>query len=183
MNKRTQPKKRTVQKRPVRKASKPRKKKNSGSLKNSINLLIIWSLVVLNGVLIFSLLHKIISMGSANRTPEANMPGENVQLLEDPVTVTIHNGCGVQGLAGRFQSILTHYSYDVRTVGNSPDPYDKTVIIDRGTKPKQEIERLRQIMGLEKDRVIRIDRGGYSTDVKIILGKDYTNLKVYRNNQ
>jgi len=182
VNKRTQPKKRTVQKRPVRKTSKPRKKKSSSGFKNSINLLVIWSLVVLNGVLIFSLLHKIIGMKP--QTPEKNayMSNRDLEPPEDPVTITIHNGCGVQGLAGRFQTLLTQHRFDVRTVGNSPDPYDKTVIIDRGTKSKQEIDKLRELLGLKKDRVIRIDRGGYSTDVKLILGKDYTNLKIYRNN-
>jgi hypothetical protein len=182
VNKRTQ-KKRTVQKRPVRKTSKPRKKKNTGGFKNSLNLLIIWSLVVLNGVLIFSLLHKIINMGTPNRQHDVIIPGRNTEPLEDPVTVTVHNGCGVQGLAGRFQAILTQYKYDVRDVGNSSDPYDKTVIIDRGTKSKQDIEKLRELMGLKKDRVIKIDRAGYKTDVKIILGKDYSNLSIYKNNQ
>ncbi len=122
-------------------------------------------------------------MGTPNiSTPEAQVPNTDI-LLENPVTVTVHNGCGVQGLASRFQTILTGYQYDIRTVGNSPDPYDKTVMIDRGTRSKQEINELRELMGLKKDRVIKIDRSGYKTDVQIILGKDYSTLRIYRNNQ
>ena len=182
MNKRTQ-KKRIVQKRPVRTTSKPRRTKSAGGFKNKLNLLIIWSLVVLNGVLIFSLLHKIINMGPKNQPKNAFIADRDFEPPEDPITVTIHNGCGVQGLANRFQSLLTQYKYDVRDVGNSSDPYDKTVIIDRGIKSKEEIDTLRELMGLTKDRVIKIDRSGYKTDVKIILGKDYSTLKIYRNNQ
>ena len=178
MNKRTQTK-RTTRPRKTTPAKKPYKKKNLDGFKSKINLVIIWALVVLNGVLIFSLVHKIFNMNSMHVRID---PRPEV-LPEDPVTILIHNGCGVAGLAKTLQDILVRHHYDVRAVGNAPDPYDNTVIIDRGSRSDEEIEALRELMGLNKDKVVKLTRTGYSTDVKIILGKDYSSLKIYKANQ
>lgn len=179
VNKRTHNKRTTVTRKPTP-AKRTKKNKKIGGLKNGFNLVIIWSLVVLNAVLIFSLVHKIVNM----QTPNARMDQRHVEgPPEDPMTVLIHNGCGVPGLAKKFQDVLVKYNYDVRSVGNASDPYDNTVIIDRSKRDDGEIEELRELIGLKKDRVVKLTQDGYTTDVKIIIGKDYSSLKLYKSNQ
>jgi hypothetical protein len=178
LNKRTQ-NKRTTRARKTTTSRRPKKKSKFFEMKKGANLVIIWALVVLNAVLIFSLVHKIINI----QTPNARLDHQQqTEPPENPMTIVIHNGCGVAGLAKMFQEKLVRHHYDIRSVGNAQDPYDNTVIIDRGKRPSEEIEQLRQLVGIKKDRVVKLSQEGYSTDVKIILGKDYSSLKIYKNN-
>lgn len=173
--------KRTQKKRPVvsPKSSGRKKTRRKGGMegfKKKLNLLIIWSLVVVNSVLIFSLITKILNMPSM----QAAMSPDPDSVPADPLTVTVLNGCGVQGLASRFRDVLVENRYDVRTVGNADDTYNQTVLIDGQKRSETEVEELRNLLGLDKDQVIPLKSSNYTTDVQLILGQDYSSLKIYK---
>ena len=176
MNKRTSKRRVTRPKATTRPKTTRRKKKASlEGFKQKLNLVIIWSLVVVNGVLIYSLIHKLIFM-QPNIQYEAS-----TEIIENPITFEILNGCGVPGIANQFSKIVQRFGHDVRIVGNAEEfGYEKTVLIDRGKRTEKEIKKVREELGLSAKRVLQIKAKGYSTDVTLILGSDYANLKSYK---
>ncbi len=178
MNKRTQKSRKTARTKPAARSRNAKKSKASlDAMKDKINLIVIWTLVVVNGVLISSLVHRLIG----ETTPQGS-----VSLVENPITVEVQNGCGVAGIANQFAEIFKRSHCDVRLVGNAvvgnePDfSYKKTVLIDRGKRKKSEIRELSRTLGLKKDRVLEIKNADYPTDVTLIVGADYDKLKAYK---
>jgi len=178
VNKRTQKSRKTTRIKPATKGKTRKKSKASlDALKDKINLIVIWTLVVVNGVLISSLIHRLVG----DTTPPAS-----VSLIENPITVEVQNGCGVAGIANQFAEIFKRNNCDVRLVGNAvvgnePDfSYKKTVLIDRGKRKKSEIKELQRALGLKKDRVLEIKNADSATDVTLIVGSDYEKLKAYK---
>ncbi len=178
MNKRTQKSRKITRIKPSTKRKITKKSKTSvDALKDKINLIVIWTLVVVNGVLISSLVHRLIGDTS---------PPSSANFIEKPITVEVQNGCGVPGIANQFAEIFKRNQCDVRLVGNAlvgdtPDfSYKKTVLIDRGKRKKSEIKQLQEALGLRKDNVLEIKNADYPTDVTLIVGGDYEKLKAYK---
>ncbi len=151
---------------------KPARKKTNTfqSVKSQVTSVVIWFLVVINAVLIFSLVQKILIKGTD--TPAARTP---------VITVEVLNGCGIRNLASEFQTILERQNYKVVSTGNAPDfKYKNTVIIDRGIQDKKVIDKFVDFVGLERDKVLLIRSDQAASDVTLIIGADYPSLKGYR---
>lgn len=178
MNKRTQKSRKVTRSKPATKSRVSKRSKASVDvLKDKINLIVIWTLVVVNGVLISSLVHRLVG----NPTPDGT-----INIVDKPITVEVQNGCGVPGIANQFSEIFKRNHCDVRLVGNAlvgdtPDfSYKKTVLIDRGKRKKSEIRQLQEALGLKKGNVLEIKNADYPTDVTLIVGSDYEKLKAYK---
>jgi hypothetical protein len=155
------------------------KRKSLGVLnwfKRKINLISIWILVAVNAVLISSLVQKLI-------TPMGIPPVTSV-LNDEPLRVEVRNGCGRHGLANQFAEFLKRQECEIIDVGNAQDfNYDHTVLIVRTSPDDKKIKDLRNALGLEKDRVLPITNEEARSDLTLIIGADYDQLKAYRSMQ
>ena len=173
MNRRVSKKKKVKVKKPVYKRSTPQNKSVFAPLKQKINLLVIWGLVVINAVLISSFIHKIV-------TPQQIPEIISTTPIVDPVRVQILNGCGVSGIANEFSEYLQRQRYDVVEVGNAPTwDYENTVIINRERRDKKYINKFREIIGISKELVYPIKNDENESDITLIIGSDYESLKIY----
>jgi len=93
------------------------------------------------------------------------------------ISLEIRNGTSVTGLAGRTSQLYQSFGYDVISIGNAEETYDKTVIIDRMGN-QQAVKRVADVIkcnniliqtGIEEFE----DEIDTRIDVLIILGKDF----------
>jgi len=161
----------------IKSSTKRKKQVKNFQLKNVLNSVFIWTLVVVNVVLIASMINRLI-VTPGNKTPELNVPGA----VENQLKVEVLNGCGVNGLAHTFKEILQNHNYDVVAVGNAESmDYDKSIIIDRGRRPEKDIKDFCRFIGIKTDNIVRINNSDLQVDIRFIIGADYTKLKAYRN--
>jgi hypothetical protein len=143
-------------------------------LRQRLNSVIVWVLVAVNAVLLASLVHRLL-------TP-ANPPDVSAKkVLENPLQVEVLNGCGVPGVANSLGEYLTQKKFDIVKKANAPTmDYQKSVLIDRGRTERKQIDRLRETLGLAKDRVLPIEAPDAQVDATFIIGADYESLKAYK---
>lgn len=95
------------------------------------------------------------------------------------VKVSILNGCGVTGLAGKWKAALRSMSYDVRETDNSKERYPNSVILCR-TDDKSLGYALAAKLGISKKNVIpQKNKNIVDIDVTLVLGKDHNKLKTH----
>ena len=128
----------------------------------------LYLLVFINSVLIVSSAHKLI------RDAE-----DGVIQPTEVITIEVLNGCGENNAANNMSNKLNYLNYNVVSTGNADHfSYEHTMIIDLGSDKERAIEKLRKDMGISQDRVFLI-REESEAQVRIILGKDFENLKIY----
>jgi hypothetical protein len=162
------------QKRPVPKNT-PTKKGilNLKGIKKRASNLFVWSLVLVNVILIASLVQKLFS--SKGITTESNV------MVENTLSVVVQNGCGVKGVGITFSDILKSKKFDVVSVGNAPSfDYEKSVIIDPGKKDHKEVEKVAKALGITADQILQMENQDSPGDVTFIIGQDYKNLSSYK---
>ncbi|MBN2410936.1 LytR C-terminal domain-containing protein [candidate division KSB1 bacterium] len=174
MNRRVTKKKKIKVKSPVYKRSTTKNKSAFATIKQKVNLLVIWGLVVINAVLISSFIHKIV-------TPQQVPDIISTTPIINPVRVQVLNGCGVSGIANEFSEYLQRQRYDVVEVGNAPTwDYENTVIINRERRDKKDIDKFREIIGISDELVYPIKNDENDSDITLIIGSDYESLKIYK---
>ena len=137
-------------------------------------MVVIWALVVVNAVLISSFVHKLL-------TPQTQIPAATEYPITDPIKVQVLNGCGVSGIANEFAEFLQQKRYDVVDVDNALNwDYEKTVIINRERQDHRQIEKFRDLIGIDPELVYKIRNDEVESDITLIIGSDYESLKVYR---
>ncbi|MFQ6675994.1 MAG: LytR C-terminal domain-containing protein [Fidelibacterota bacterium] len=97
--------------------------------------------------------------------------------------VEVLNGCGVYGLAARFTDFLRSRGFDVVNSDNADSfDYPATVIIQRSERVESSY-RMAELLGIPKGDTTRIlvqPDLSLATDVTVILGKDYRDIKPFR---
>ncbi|MBN1755151.1 LytR C-terminal domain-containing protein [bacterium] len=90
----------------------------------------------------------------------------------ESIKVEVLNGCGAEGIAGRFASYLRQNGIDVISPENAASfGYPKTLVLDhRGTHI--EADSVARALGIEPDQVILQRKEGIA-DATVIIGKDY----------
>jgi hypothetical protein len=175
LNRRPRTRKKISAKRPVYKTAVKKSKPGITSLKNKINLLVIWLLVVINAALISSFVHKIIG---SRQTPDINT---RTEIAENPVKIQVLNGCGVKGVANDFADYLQRKNYDVTDISNATTwDYGNTVIINRERRDKKIVEKFRDLIGIPKELVYPIKNDENESDLTLIIGSDYESLTIYK---
>ncbi len=171
----SQTKRGSYQRRSSRERTKKSKSKSSlDSFKRKINSVVVWFLVAINVVLISSLIHRLV-------TPYEEPSISSETILADALEVEVLNGCGVNGLANTFENFLRTEKFDVVNIADADNyDYEKSLVIDRGTRDRREIEELCKRLGVPTERILLIDSDRYPCDATFILGADYQSLKAYQ---
>ena len=163
--------------RPVKTLRSSRSRQSGGVydfFKRKMILLLIWILVVINAVLLSSMVQRLIATGG--ETPPGSM-----FTMQEPLKVEVLNGCGITGLANEFAELLRRKECNVVNVDNAEDfNYQKTIIIDHGRRESRNIEKFREIVGLDEDRVLLIRSQQSEAELSLIIGADYEQLKAFR---
>jgi hypothetical protein len=138
--------------------------------------LIIFFLVVLIVYLSYSAYLKIVQKSSVEvERRNSEVPAEIIQL-------NVLNGCGVNGVADRFTDYLRAHEFDVVELGNYTINgkvnynVDETFVIDR-IGNKANAERVAEVLGINRVKVIQQLNEDYFLDVSLVIGKDYYKLK------
>jgi len=98
---------------------------------------------------------------------------------EEPITIQVLNGCGVNQIATQITNKLTYLKYQVANKGNADHwNYEHTILIDLGCGKEKQIEKLRKDIGLQKEDIYLL-REESDYDVRLIIGKDYQSLKIF----
>jgi hypothetical protein len=143
-----------------------------GGIKKKFGNAFVWSLVLINVILIASLLQKLLN----NR-----IGVQNDYIEENSLSVVVQNGCGEKGVGVVFSDFLKTKKYDVVSVGNADSfDYERSVLIDPGKKSHKEVEVLAKSLGISSDQILPIQNQNSPGDVTLIIGRDYRSLSSYR---
>ena len=105
--------------------------------------------------------------------------GEEALSPDQRPQIEILNGCGVSGIAARAHEFLRERGFDVVNVENARGfDYEETLVIDRGGDIRV-ARALAQALGTEN--IIRQVRPDLVLQATVILGRDYLELRPYRN--
>ena len=98
-----------------------------------------------------------------------------------PVCIITGGSEGIgRRLANEFAEYLRQKGCST-TAGNASDyDYEKTVIIDRGRRDKKSIKKLCDFLGVDDDQVLLIRSQDVESEVTMIIGADYSNLKAFK---
>ncbi|MDZ7369943.1 MAG: LytR C-terminal domain-containing protein [candidate division KSB1 bacterium] len=140
------------------------------------SLIFIYLLVAVNLVLIFSSAKSIFQKAQIGSIPPSSIKGD-----QSVLTLEIQNGCGVAGIAKRVETNLAGKPYQVIGTGNADHwNYEHTTLIDLKGTNKAAIERLRKEIGIDKEYVFQVKESGKDqVDARLIIGKDYSSLKIF----
>jgi|TARA_Y100000294_G_scaffold128963_1_gene120656 hypothetical protein len=167
---------------------KKSKSKNSKdtSIKNIFLNSLIFILTVFIGVFIYSFSTKQMHNGKSFEItfpPTSNPPPLSTIYENNPIDesqVEVLNGCGIQGIAGKFSRYLRDNNIDVL---NSDDAdhynYTHTLIISR-TGDIQILDKVSSLLGFDlkdKNHILNKPDSGSEFDLTVIIGSDYTSIK------
>lgn len=173
MNKRSFATRKVFTKKPARQGNGKKSGFKIGALSRQWRQLLVWGMVVLNVVLLGSLAKQLLRPGGI--TGGINHPTQNT------TTIEVANGCGTAGIANTFAEALRSKNYDVVGVGNADSfDYETSVLIDRGRIDRDEVEKIASLLGVSKDRILRIENQTAQSDVEFIIGADYKSLRAFR---
>ena len=102
---------------------------------------------------------------------------------EDPsgIKISILNGCGEQGVATKFADYFRNNNFEIVFVGNADSyDYNETTLINHEKVSKKRISKIQKDLGLDDNRVIDIPGASSVGDAKLIIGKDYKDLKIFK---
>ncbi|HNY92972.1 MAG TPA: LytR C-terminal domain-containing protein [bacterium] len=145
---------------------------DTGAIKKGSKTILIWGLLVINVILVASLVKKIIIPSG----------GTGTSIVDSSTTsVSVLNGCGVKGVALVFADALREKQYNVVNTGNAETfDYEKSVLINRGQISNREVEKIAALVGVSRDRILTIESKTSQSDVDLIIGSDYKDLRAYK---
>ena len=98
------------------------------------------------------------------------------------IKISILNGCGEQGVATKFADYFQNNNFEIVFVGNADSyDYNETTLINHEKVSKKRINKLQKEIGIKDNRVIDIPGIDTVGDAKLIIGKDYRDLKLFKN--
>ena len=103
---------------------------------------------------------------------------ENSVLISEIIQIEVLNGCGVNGIANNFTSLLRINGFDVVETGNF-DNFDvkKSMVISRSGTMKHAYQ-IAKVLGIEEVHVLREESDDYYLDASIVIGADYESLNI-----
>jgi LCP family protein required for cell wall assembly len=107
-----------------------------------------------------------------NRERIRQLTAELYNQTAEPERITLQNGTATQGVAATAQSYLLKLGYNVVQVSDSTSGYDKSVILDYLGSYSTTLQ-LATALGLPESSISSTMETDNSTDVLVILGKDY----------
>ncbi len=135
------------------------------------NKIIIYILLVVNFIFVISIIHKMVSSGAFGSKEE-----ENVILR-----ISILNGCGESGVAKKFADYFQLNNYEIIHIGNADNwDYNETTVLYRDSLSKKTIKKLAKDSTVKKERLLIDTTTDPIGDVKLIIGKDYKELDLFK---
>jgi hypothetical protein len=90
--------------------------------------------------------------------------------------IDVQNGCGTTGIADKFTEYLRSKGFDVVEMGNfSTQDIKTSMVIDRAGN-MQNARRVALSLGISEKFVIQQMNKNYFLDATVVIGKDYTEL-------
>ena len=78
--------------------------------------------------------------------------------LSRPVRVSILNGCGKSGLAGKWKAKLRKFKYDIRETGNADKNYINSIVLSRIKNMKPAFDLAKKLGIPDKDVLLQINK-------------------------
>ena len=101
---------------------------------------------------------------------------KNNKATSEPIRINIKNGCGVTGIAAKWQTKLRKVNYDVIDASNAKKINESTIIC-RNKGMKSEGYKLAKLLGISKKQVVVQPSKTIIVDLELVIGKDYRKLK------
>lgn len=135
------------------------------------NKIIIYILLVVNFIFVISIIHKMVSSGAFGS-------GEDENII---LRISILNGCGEAGVAKMFADYFQLNNYEIIHVGNADNfEYEQTTVLYRESLSKNMVQKLSKDSTVKKDRLLSDPASDPVGDVKLIIGKDYRDLDLFK---
>ena len=164
------------------------KKSEDTSFKNIFLNSLIFILTVFIGVFIYSFSTKQVHNGTSfeitfpptSDPPPLSTIYQNNPINESPIEVL--NGCGIQGMAGKFSRFLRENNIDVLN-SDDADHYDytHTLIITR-TGNVQILDKVSSLLGFDEqdeNHILNKPNSSSEFDLTVIIGNDYASIKPF----
>lgn len=137
------------------------------------NIILITLIIFLSAVVVFlsySLYLKIKNISQNDHKSKQSVASDIIQ-------VEVLNGCGVEGVAGKFANYLRDKNFDVVQVGNYRSTnIEESILIDR-IGNRANVEKLAEELGINKKNIIQQINKDYFLDATLVIGKDYNKLE------
>jgi len=140
----------------------------------SITLISLLSLVIL--IFVVSMIFKFVSGNKTEQISENEIGKLN---KNEMIQVSVLNGCGVKGLAGKVRDYLRDKGFDVVDVGNYNEPAKFSFVIDR-IGDTSSARKLAKAMGVAESKIVHIVDSSMFLRSSIVIGNDYQKLKVFK---
>ncbi len=103
---------------------------------------------------------------------------ESSDLISEIIQIEVLNGCGVNGIANNFTSLLRTNGFDVVETGNFENfDVEKSMVISRSGAMKHAYQ-IARVLGIEEVHVLREESDDYYLDASIVIGADYESLNI-----
>lgn len=145
-------------------------------LRKNLFTIVLWTLGVINAVLIFSFVSKHFLTGDERQISAVDEVAEApAQVLK----IEVLNGCGVQGLAKKWADYLRSAGFDPWNVTNfEQSNVARTMIIDRLSNARSNGLAVAEALGLPEDYVAYQASDQRQVAVTVIIGLDYDRIDI-----
>ena len=153
-------------------------------LKNNILNYILNGIIIIFLILVgyfgFSLINN--SLNSDNNVKEITDTTKSVTKQPNLfIQLDVQNGTGENGVASEFTEYLRKNNIDVVEMGNyNSQDIEKTIIIDRSGDINK-AKKVAYTLGVNERNIIQQINNSLFLDVTVVIGKDFNELKPYRN--
>lgn len=145
----------------------------------STNMLM-WLLIIGNLLFTVSILFQCFRPKNSDLYVQ-RVTGKNVKQKAVLIKVEVLNGCGVDKTAAALRDYLVDHNFDVIDFKNYKRwDIPVTLIIDRRYMDLRNAKRIADAIGVKKEQIFPLISPQRKLDVSIIIGKDYKELKAFR---
>lgn len=100
---------------------------------------------------------------------------------EERITVMVLNGCGVNGIAQQTRRFLEDHRFNVVGHENHSNfNVQRTVVVDHFSVKKESARKVASVLGLGEEAVVPKLDPKSTSQVSVILGRDYLRLTPFR---
>lgn len=177
-----------------RRASRPNRRKNprtrktktsTTSVREKVITFSIWGVVLINAAYMASFVSNIFKDPLEVTNSMGADPQENEEHIAEVVKVEVLNACGIPGLANQMAEYLREQDFDVVNVGNYSGGYDldHTFVFDRVSLNAFYARKVGKSLGVERAQVAPQLDSSLQLMVTVLIGKDYSTLELFRQQQ
>lgn len=171
---------------PRRKKAEKSKKKIDIKFQESVKLvflnILIWSLTGLNLLFVVSAVFQFLKPAEAQFVTTAKVKEKKTLKPEiELLKVEVLNGCGVDKAAANLRDYLVDKKFDVIDFKNYKRwDVPVTIVIDRRYMDQRNAKKIADAIGVKKEQIFPQISPQRKLDVSIIIGRDYRQLKAFR---